>query len=264
METVRERFRRNRLFNRFDALAQAIAKHEDDWIPWLETDPQGRKVRAFILSLAGDFARQNEATSRTVDRVADRVRHIVDIIQTQESATNGTVERKQVRLRQAIVDAVRLQQESLTKRGIEIDIDCRRAPAEIRIQESRFHQMLVNLIKNAVEAIDELTNRDGLHQKPLIRIAACTQGELLVLDVTDNGIGIDDETQRSIFNAGYTTKKDGSGLGLHSAANFANDCGGGISALSDGAGRGATMRVTLPLMPPPAALPDQDQDQGTA
>ena len=262
VETVRERFRRNRLFNRFDALAQAIAEHEDDWIPWLETDPQGRKVRAFILSLAGDFARQNEATLRTVDRVADRVRHIVDIIQTQESATNGTVERKQVRLRQAIVDAVRLQQESLTKRGIEIDIDCRRAPAEIRIQESRFHQMLVNLIKNAVEAIDELTKRDGLEQKPLIRIAAYTQDELLVLDVTDNGIGIGEEAQRSIFNAGYTTKKDGSGLGLHSAANFANDCGGGISVLSDGAGRGATMRVTLALLPPPAALPDHDQ--GTA
>ena len=50
-----------------------------------------------------------------------------------------------------------------------------------------------------------------------------------------------------IFRSGYTTKKSGSGLGLHSIANFVKDCGGQISALSDGIGKGATIRVEMPI-----------------
>ena len=51
-----------------------------------------------------------------------------------------------------------------------------------------------------------------------------------------------------MFNAGYTTKKEGSGLGLHSAANFVIGSGGSIRPLSDGIGHGATLRVTLRLV----------------
>ena len=61
-----------------------------------------------------------------------------------------------------------------------------------------------------------------------------------------------------MFAAGDTTKKDGTGLGLHSAANCVSGAGGSIRPLSDGVGRGTTMRVTLRLSepggtPPPAA-----------
>ena len=245
--TVRERFRRNKAFESFNALAQEIARHEDDWIPWLENDPRGRTVRAFILSLTEDFARHNERVLSTVERVQSRVRHIVDIIQTQESSASGTVERKVVRLRQAIAEAVRVLQESITKRRIAIDIDCHRAPAEIRIQESSLHQVLVNLIKNAIEAIDALADGDGLDAKPLIRILAFVGDDHLVLEVIDNGVGIEAASLRSIFAAGHTTKKSGSGLGLHSAANLVNASGGTIRAFSSGVGRGATMRVTFPL-----------------
>ena len=257
--TVRRRFRRNDLVDRFSALAREIARHDDDWIPWLENDPRGRQVRAFILSLAEDFVSQNERMLSTVERVQDRARHIVDIIQTQESTAVSTVERKVVQLRQAIADAVKVLQESLRKRGIAMDVDCDHAPAEVWIQESRLHQMLVNLIKNAVEAIDTLADRAGLQAKPVVRILACARDDHLVLDVTDNGVGIDAGAQRLIFAAGYTTKKNGSGLGLHSAANFANACGGTIRALSSGIGCGTTIRVTLPMS---AVIPAQhDQEQ---
>ena len=50
-----------------------------------------------------------------------------------------------------------------------------------------------------------------------------------------------------IFRPGYTTKKSGSGRGLHSIANFVKDCGGQIFALSDGIGKGTTIRVALPI-----------------
>jgi signal transduction histidine kinase len=50
----------------------------------------------------------------------------------------------------------------------------------------------------------------------------------------------------NLFRHGYTTKRSGSGFGLHSAANFINGIGGTINAESDGVGRGAQFCITLP------------------
>ena len=148
------------------------------------------------------------------------------------------------------MDSVKVLAESLSSRNIEVAVDTDKAPAELWIQESRLHQMLVNLVKNAIEAIDEHAASSGL-DRPLIRIDCYREGEFLVIDVVDNGIGIDDVHNRRIFSAGYTTKEGGSGLGLHSAANFVIGSGGRITALSDGIGTGATMRAMLRYSPVP-------------
>ncbi|MDE2814288.1 MAG: ATP-binding protein, partial [Gemmatimonadota bacterium] len=130
---------------------------------------------------------------------------------------------------------------------IQTHVDCGNAPAEVRIQETQFNQMLVNLLKNAMEAIEELKKSGGLKGQPRIEIRACIQQEFFVLEVQDNGIGIEQKNLKAIFGAGYTTKQEGSGLGLHSAANFVTGSGGKIQPLSDGYGTGTTMRVSLRL-----------------
>ena len=245
--TIYGQLAQNELVHRLSALAEAIEAHRDDWIPYLKTDPQGQKVMPFILALAKDFATQNAQLTQTVERVEDRVAHIVDIIRTQRSLSREVTVRKDVNLRKAITEAVKLLQDSLAKRGIQVHIDCQNAPKEIRIQESKFHQMLVNLIKNAIEAIDDLEKLDGLEVKPSIQIRSYVQGDFLVLDVIDNGIGIEVKRSKIIFAAGYTTKEGGSGLGLHSIANFIIGSGGQIHPLSAGTGQGTTMRVKLRL-----------------
>ena len=247
MGTIHEQLAKNDLVHRLSALAKAIEAHRDDWIPYLQTDPQGQKVMPFLLALAKDFDRQNTELKQTVERVRGRVTHIVDIIRTQRSLDSGTMARKDINLRKAITDAVRLVQDSLTQRDIRIHIDCQNAPKEIRIQESKFHQMLVNLIKNAMEAIDELAKSGGFEAQPVVQIRSYVEEAFLVLDVIDNGIGIEGKRSRIVFTAGYTTKETGSGLGLHSTANFVIGSGGQISALSSGIGQGTTMRIKLRL-----------------
>ncbi len=264
MDTLEESYKDNELVRRFNALATAISAHEHDWTAWLEHDAQGRQLRPFLLSLIEDLNSQQEALRKTAARVRGRVRHIVDIIRTQETFTDGTVERKQVDLQQIMNDAARVIKESLGRRGVAIEVDCARAPAEILVQESRFQQMLINLLKNAMEATDEraarLENDPGW--RPAIRVVAyrAEQESCLVIDVVDNGIGIDPARFRSVFNAGYTTKKNGSGLGLHSAANFVIGSGGTIKALSDGIGHGTTMRVTLRLAAKRVTPPDEGRE----
>ena len=243
--TIREELKEDQALRGLRALAQAVAAHGDDWIGYLQNDPQGRQVRPFIAALAEQFGTQHERMRRAVERVTGRVAHIVDIIRTQRSLGGPAPVFKDVDLRQTVIDAVKVLQESLTRRAIELRIDCGSKPVSVRIQESRFHQMLVNLVKNAIEAIDERAQAGSGAAPPRVRIAARVAGEVLELEVVDNGIGLEPECLRTIFKPGYTTKAEGSGLGLHSAANYVIGSGGSIEALSDGIGRGTTMRVKL-------------------
>ena len=237
----------NRLLQRFTALAQAVEAHQEDWGEYVQRDPQGQQVRPFLLAFAEDLARQNEQLLQTIERVKSRVAHIVAIVRTQRSFDLKGTAPQDVNLRKTILEAVSLLQEALAKRNVDVRVDCAQAPEKIRIQESQFHQMLVNLIKNAMEANDQLARLGKLEGQPRIDVRAYSEEAFLVIEVTDNGIGIDRENIRAIFAAGYTTKPNGTGLGLHSVANFVDRCGGRIQTLSDGFGKGTTLRVMLRL-----------------
>ena len=259
VDTLHQWLEEGELMRRFARVADLVAAHDNDWIPWLEHDEQGRRIRPFLLALVRDLSGEHETLLGTAARVRERVRHIVDIIRTQESFTDSTVERKLVALPETIADAVKVVQESLGRRGVEIEVDCSGAPAEVLVQESRFQQMLVNLLKNAMEATDERAAqaKGDPEWRPRIHLRAYRdeQAGTFVIDVRDNGIGIEPARLGSVFNAGYTTKENGSGLGLHSAANFVIGSGGSIRPLSDGIGHGATMRVTLRLVEEPKHSP---------
>ncbi len=187
-----------------------------------------------------------------VVHVRDRARHLVDIGRTREFGTDGTVEHQVVGLQRIINDAVRVIRESVDRRGGTIEVDCSRAPTEILVhQPSRFRKMVLDLLENAMEATDERAARleNDAGWRPAIRVLAyrAERTGFLVIDIIDNGIGIDPSRLRSVLNAGYTTRKDGRGPGLHSAANFVVGSGGSVQPLSAGTGHGTTMRVTWRL-----------------
>ena len=262
VDTLHEWLEDNELVRRFDALAGLVREHESDWIDWLAHDDQGRRIRPFLLALISDLTREQRSLRKTTDRVRERVRHIVDIIRAQAAFTNGAVERKTIDLAQTLADAVTVVQEGLGRRGVDIEVDCSRAPGELLVQEGRFQQLLVNLLVNALEATDERAARLGTDGwRPRVRLSAYRSSEegMLTIDVIDNGIGLEASQLPSVFAAGYTTKKDGTGLGLHSAANFVVGSGGSIRPLSDGIGAGTTMRVSLRLAAPGPATPKSDR-----
>jgi len=245
--TVYENLVKNRLTSRLRALANAIEGHQEDFGDYVTNHPQGQKVAPFIMGLADDFMNQDKKLAETVSRVQDRAEHIADIVRMQKSLGRSSVYRKDVNLQQAIDDAITVLAESIKKRDIEVHIECNNAPEEIRTQESQFHQMLVNLIKNSVEAIDELATSIGLSEPPCIKIRCNVKLTSFILEVIDNGIGIEKDKFTVIFGGDYTTKESGSGLGLHSIANFVDGLNGKIYPLSNGIGKGTTMRVILPL-----------------
>ncbi len=258
-DTLHRSIGNDRLVRRLGAVAEALKPHREDWIDYIGNDPQGRKVLPFIISLAEDFARHNRRLTRTVERVRSTAQHIAEIVRAQKAPLASIAGRKDIHLNSALSDAVRVVRESMDVDGIGFTLDCANAPRTIRVQESRFHQMLVNVIGNAVQAIQARAEAEEHEEAPGIRIRAGADEEFLNLEVSDNGIGFARKDTRMFFAAGYTTRESGAGLGLHSAANFVVGSGGRIDLSSDGIGKGATARISLRLPPPP---PDQRYGRG--
>ena len=256
--TVHEQLKGNRPIRRLQALAHALKAHEHDWIDYLRDDPKGRQAMPFLFALADDFGEMETQLVRTVDRVRDRVAHITDIVRTQQGFNKDMTVLKDLDLEETINAAVQILQDSIHRRGIQLHVDCAGAPTQVRIRESQFHQMVVNLVKNSIEAIDETALSGASNEPPEIRIRAYVEDEFLIIDVMDNGVGIDPKDLKDIFASGHTTKDTGSGLGLHSAASYVASVAGSLEALSDGVGKGATVRVRLGLS---FVLPERSFDE---
>ena len=243
IDTIHYHLMNDRLIPRLTALAEVIEQHQEDLSDYVKNDPQGQKIAPFILTLASDFENVKREFQEIVQRVRERSKHIVDIIRTQNSYQKTSGTRKDINLTASISEAIKILQDSIDRRQIQIEIDCHNAPEEIRIQESQFHQMRVNLVKNAVEAIDEFAESHQHKEVPRIHFRVYIDGDFLCLDITDSGIGIVPENINKVFSAGFTTKEQGSGLGLHSSANFVISSGGKIRALSEGEGKGTTIQI---------------------
>jgi two-component system NtrC family sensor kinase len=111
----------------------------------------------------------------------------------------------------------------------------------------KIEQVMVNIIINAAQAIEE-AQRPGL-----LRIQTRREGTgHVVLEVTDNGVGMTDEVRQRIFDPFFTTKRPrkGTGLGLSIAYSIVADHGGTIEVRSR-RGEGSTFTVRFPLEAPP-------------
>ncbi|KMO17130.1 sensor histidine kinase, partial [Methylobacterium indicum] len=117
----------------------------------------------------------------------------------------------------------------------------------------RLEQVVVNLVQNALDAVAGV-------DAPRIAVTVRVAGERAVLEVGDNGGGLP-EGGAQVFDAFFTTKTGGLGLGLAISRGIVEECGGTLSAGASPEG-GASFRVELPLAPA-AAVPGHHQKPGT-
>jgi signal transduction histidine kinase len=137
-------------------------------------------------------------------------------------------------------DALRISGTAVAGSGVQILRDY--TPSRpFRLDRHKIVHILVNLINNAKQAVAPL----GAHGQ--IWLSIDTDERSLRIEVADNGIGIEPDHLRRIFNHGFTTKPDGHGFGLHGAAISAKEMGGALSVHSDGRGRGAQFCLVLPI-----------------
>ena len=139
-------------------------------------------------------------------------------------------------------DAVRRNGQSmmapqLGKMAVKIQTTLPSEPAIVQADPLRIEQIIVNLLRNALDAV---RSRDEREIKILL-----VEGEMILLSIEDNGAGLKDPDK--LFEPFYTTKKPGEGLGLGLAisAGFAAELGGRLVARNAPDG-GAVFELLLP------------------
>ncbi len=143
-------------------------------------------------------------------------------------------------MNKVVEDVVELLGPEIENRGIEIQEKLRRRLPNARMDAEQMKQVLVNLVKNAIQA---MTNGGELN------LQTGTAKDGVWVTVSDTGGGIDDEKLKRIFDPYYTTKKKGTGLGLMIVNRIVRDHNGLID-VSSHTGRGATFRIWIPLREP--------------
>jgi len=183
---------------------------------------------------AGKLENVREAITRASNEVE---RAGLIIRRLREFVRKGETERQKEYLPSTIAEASAL---ALVGTGREIKFDIRVAEdaAEALIDKIQIQQVLVNLMRNAVEAMANSVRRE-------LSVSAVRAGEMIEISVADTGPGLPEEVHARLFQPFVTTKPNGMGIGLYVCRTIVEAHGGELSADRVATG-GTVFRFTVP------------------
>lgn len=135
-------------------------------------------------------------------------------------------------------DVLRFFENQAAESGIKVAFYCREELPFVYCDENQMKQVLVNVFKNAVEAMKEKGGELG--------IALDKKGDGLSVSISDTGVGIADEDMAKIGEPFFTTKENGNGLGIMICRRIVESHAGTFSIFSR-QGEGTTVEILLPL-----------------
>jgi PAS domain S-box-containing protein len=183
------------------------------------------------------------AARRSVEWVISDSYRASEVIRHVRALANKTdVEKAPLDFNQVVKDAIVLIQRELTSQRISLRAEL--APARLAVFGDRIQlqQVIINLLINGIEAMQPVSDRP----RELVIRSGQDQSSQVCLSVTDCGLGISAENVNRLFNAFFTTKTNGLGMGLSICRSIVEAHGGRLSASSN-EGPGATFQFVLPL-----------------
>ncbi|HOX38967.1 MAG TPA: GAF domain-containing protein [Candidatus Brocadiia bacterium] len=137
-----------------------------------------------------------------------------------------------------VLDAtVKLMSNELKRNGVECVRNLDAALPAVNLDSRHTKQVFINLIKNAIEA---MAGNGGT-----LRIATRREGDCVIVEVGDNGPGMSEDVKKQLFTPFFTTKKNGTGLGLSVCQNIISDHGAEMTLMSE-PGKGTTFHIKYP------------------
>lgn len=125
----------------------------------------------------------------------------------------------------------------LTEKQVEVQLDLMENPPDLMLDSKLFRQVVLNLVQNAESAMP-----DG----GILWFSTQVKNDRFLLNIADNGTGMDDKTASRIFEPYFTTKAAGTGLGLTMVYKIIKEFAGDIQVQSS-LGEGTLFRISLPV-----------------
>ena len=196
---------------------------------------------AGVIEIVGRDLPSTSPAKAVVKDVRQEVTQINRILtDLLETARPRAPEMRASDLNTTVEHAVMLARQQVLSKPIKLEFTPASGLPEVEHDSDQIHQVLLNLLLNSVQAIEGTG---------LIRIAVFPMNDMAVVTVTDTGHGIASEDLPNIFRPFYTTKGNGTGLGLSLARRIVEAHRGHISVESR-SGKGTTFSVALPIRQP--------------
>jgi len=192
----------------------------------------------YSLHLKSKADKFSESEASLVDKIVDTINHLIRRVeQILNFARPVSLTLRPGDLNRIIHHVLDLLRPQLTANKVEVRFSPAEETASAMLDESSMRGALMNLILNAIEA---------MQQGGTLSIAIKHTGETLRLEIADTGPGIAEEEAKNIFEPFYTTKAQGLGLGMPYAKKIIEQHGGTMS-LQSRIGEGTTISISLPV-----------------
>jgi len=201
----------------------AASTNANTCLRWLTCDtPNIEEARAAATRIVKDAKRASEIISRI-----------------RQLFKKGTSQRQLVDVNEIIREMIVLLRGETTRYNILIGTDLAADLPQVMADRVQLQQVLMNLMINGIEAMKDA---DGTRE---LAIRSQRQNEEVVLSVSDSGVGLPPQQTEQIFNAFFTTKPHGTGMGLRISRSIIESHDGRLWA-AENSPRGASFYFTLP------------------
>lgn len=135
---------------------------------------------------------------------------------------------------------------------VKMELSLAEKPTRVLIDEKLFREVIINISQNAFAAIKSQfpecaePDPDSSIMPGVVEFTTTVKNEKLYLTITDNGCGMDDQTVSRIFEPYFTTKANGTGLGMTMAYKIIKEFNGDIQ-VSSKLGKGTSFTITIPI-----------------
>src|SRR5713101_4374377 len=183
-----------------------------------------------------------DAARRSVEWIINDGVRASEVIRRVRALANKTdIEKVPLDINDVVKEVTALVQREMDSHQVSLRLELTPAVSMILADRVQLQQVIINLVMNGIEAMQSVTDRP----RELVIRSRQDETQQMLISVTDCGVGISAEDADRLFNAFFTTKSGGMGMGLSICRSIVEAHGGRLSACRN-EGRGATFQFVLP------------------